>query len=157
MDKALHPLNNWGLASKINTRFQTSLDQNANKKFLKIPFKFAHFPFFPNHLELKQQIHTFFPVVPSETIPARFQTKMGKLYTSFQTKTAQKPYPSGRHIPIWFIWGSNPPSLSPTGRSCKLMKFKVIWFLACCAKGTVEQVAWGGGKEGGGGGYWLLQ
>ena len=30
----------------------------------------------------------------------RFQTKMGKAYTRFQTKTAQKPYPMGRHIPI---------------------------------------------------------
>ena len=31
----------------------------------------------------------------------RFQTKMGKVYTRFQTKTAQNPYPVGRHIPIW--------------------------------------------------------
>ena len=31
----------------------------------------------------------------------RFQTKMGKTNTRFQTKTAQKPYPLGRHIPIW--------------------------------------------------------
>ena len=30
----------------------------------------------------------------------RFQTKMGKVYTRFQTKTAQKPYPMGRHIPM---------------------------------------------------------
>ena len=30
----------------------------------------------------------------------RFQTKIGKAYTRFQTKTAQKPYPMGRHIPI---------------------------------------------------------
>ena len=35
--------------------------------------------------------------------PTRFQTKMGKVYIRFQTKTAQKPYPMGRHIPIWFI------------------------------------------------------
>ena len=28
----------------------------------------------------------------------RFQTKMGKVYTRFQTKTPQKPYPMGRHI-----------------------------------------------------------
>ena len=27
----------------------------------------------------------------------RFQTKMGKVYNRFQTKTAQKPYPLGRH------------------------------------------------------------
>ena len=30
-------------------------------------------------------------------------TKMGKVYTRFQAKTAQKPYPMGRHIPIWLI------------------------------------------------------
>ena len=28
-------------------------------------------------------------------------TKTGKVYTRFQTKTAQKPYPVGRQIPIW--------------------------------------------------------
>ena len=28
----------------------------------------------------------------------RFQTKMGKAYTRFQTKTAQKPDPMGRHM-----------------------------------------------------------
>ena len=34
----------------------------------------------------------------------RFQTKMGKVYTRFQTKTTQNPYPLGRHIPIsWLI------------------------------------------------------
>ena len=33
---------------------------------------------------------------------------MGKIYDSFQTRPDQKPYPfgSGRHIPIWIIWGS---------------------------------------------------
>ena len=35
--------------------------------------------------------------------PTRFQTKMGKVYTRFQTKTAQKPYPMGLHISIWLI------------------------------------------------------
>ena len=36
--------------------------------------------------------------------PTRFQTKMGKVYTRFQTKMAQKPYPMGRHIPILLIY-----------------------------------------------------
>ena len=39
----------------------------------------------------------------------RFQTKMGKVYNRFQTKTGQKPYPLGWHIPIWLIYGSTPP------------------------------------------------
>ena len=29
--------------------------------------------------------------------------QIGKVYTRFQTKTAQKPYPMGKHIPIWLI------------------------------------------------------
>ena len=33
----------------------------------------------------------------------RFQTKMSKVCTLFQTKTEQKPYPMGRHIPIWLL------------------------------------------------------
>ena len=34
---------------------------------------------------------------------------MAKVYTRFQTKTTQKPYPVGRHIPIWLMQGSKPP------------------------------------------------
>ena len=30
----------------------------------------------------------------------QFQTIMVKIYTPFQTKTAQKPYPLGLHLPI---------------------------------------------------------
>ena len=30
----------------------------------------------------------------------RLETKMDKVYTRFQTKTVQKPYPMGQHIPI---------------------------------------------------------
>ena len=33
----------------------------------------------------------------------RFQTKMGKVYTCFQTKKAPKPHPVERHIPILLI------------------------------------------------------
>ena len=33
---------------------------------------------------------------------------MGKVFTRFQTKTAQKPYPMGRHLAIWLIYGSIP-------------------------------------------------
>ena len=32
-----------------------------------------------------------------------FQTKMFKIYTRFPTKTAEKLYPLGRHIPIYLI------------------------------------------------------
>ena len=43
--------------------------------------------------------------IPSYEFPrerrTRIQTQMGKVYICFQTKTAQKLYPLGRHIPIW--------------------------------------------------------
>ena len=38
---------------------------------------------------------------------------MAKVYTRFQTKTTQKPYPVGRHIPIWLIQGSSHPPSPP--------------------------------------------
>ena len=45
----------------------------------------------------------------------RFQRKMGKIFSRFQTKTAQKPYPLGGHIPEWLIQGSTPPPGSGDG------------------------------------------
>ena len=60
-------------------------------------FEFAYFYFFIIHLE------TFTHSRSSLENHIRFQTTMGKAYTRFQTKKAQKPYPLGRHILIWFI------------------------------------------------------
>ena len=56
---------------------------------------FGYFFFSFIDLEWKRQIRLYAIVVPS-----RFQTIMVKIYTRFQTKTAQKPYSLGRHIPI---------------------------------------------------------
>ena len=56
-----------------------------------------------------ETINTFIHSRSSLENHTRFQTKMGKVYTRFQTKTAQKPYPMGRDIPIWLIYGSTPP------------------------------------------------
>ena len=50
-----------------------------------------------------EMIKTFIHSRSSLKNHIRFQTKMGKEYTRFQTKTAQKPYPMGRHIPIQLI------------------------------------------------------
>ena len=47
-----------------------------------------------------EMINTFIHSRSSLNNHTRFQTKIGKVYTRFQTKTAQKPYPMGRHIPI---------------------------------------------------------
>ena len=48
----------------------------------------------------------------------RFQRKMGKIFSRFQAKTAQKPYPLGRHIPIWLIQGSTPPGSGDGFAAC---------------------------------------
>ena len=47
-----------------------------------------------------KSVHTLPSSLENHT---RFQTKMGTVYTSFQAKTAQKPYPMGRHILIWLL------------------------------------------------------
>ena len=63
-------------------------------------------------------VHTLRSSLENHT---RFQTNMGKVYqTRFQTKTAQKLYPMGRHIPIWLIEGSTPPGHSNTQEKLKI-------------------------------------
>ena len=67
----------------------------ASKRFLKIHFKFAHFLSCSFGVETTNiLIHDRSSLVNH----TRFQTKMGKIYTRFQTKTAQKPHQMGRHI-----------------------------------------------------------
>ena len=61
-------------------------------------FEFAYFYFVLIHLELKRYLRSYASVVL-----LRFQTKMGKVYTRFQTKKAQTPDPLGRHIPLCLI------------------------------------------------------
>ena len=56
-----------------------------------------------------ETINTFIHSRSSPENHTRLQTKMGKVYTHFQTKTAQTPHPLGRYIPIWLIQGSAPP------------------------------------------------
>ena len=58
-----------------------------------------------------ETIKTFIQSRSSLKNHTRFQTKMGKVYTCLQTKTAQKPDPMGRHIPQKLIKGSAPPGL----------------------------------------------
>ena len=43
-------------------------------------------------------MNTFIQSRSSLETHTQFQTKMGKVYTHFQTKTAQKPYLLGRHM-----------------------------------------------------------
>ena len=43
---------------------------------------------------------------------------MLKIYTRFQTKTAQKPYPLGRHIPIYLIGGRSSVTFDIVSLNC---------------------------------------
>ena len=61
----------------------------------------------------------------------RIQTKMSKVYTRFQTKTA-KTVPFGRHIPIpiWLIKGSTPPPYPTRTRTTPFLQnsdIPMVW------------------------------
>ena len=94
--------------SKIHTRFQIwpsgmnyviiirleCKQNNSSNPFLIRIFLFLSFSF---AIETR---NTFVHSCSSLENHTRFQTKMGKVYTRFQTKIAQKPYPMGRHLLI---------------------------------------------------------
>ena len=69
------------------------------QKILQIHFELAYFSFFLTYSFGIETIKTLIHARSSLENHTRFQTKMGKAYTRFQTKTTQKPYPIGRHIP----------------------------------------------------------
>ena len=94
--------------SKLHSRFQTwALGRNcviiiqirAQTKKSSNPFRIRIFLFLSYLFGIKT-INTFIRSCSSLKNHTRFHTKMGKVYTRFQTKTAQKPHPMGRHIPI---------------------------------------------------------
>ena len=117
-----HPFSQ--LASKIHTRFRPGGGHKTQhhylhmhkteimssflrlklptKDFLK-PFPIRMLPFLSYQ---ERNLYTFGIETTNTLIHnrssfvnhTRFQTKMGKIYTRFQTKTAQKPYP--------LVWGS---------------------------------------------------
>ena len=59
------------------------------------PFRISIFLFLSYSFGI-ETINTFIHSRSSLENHTLFQTKMGKVYTRFQTKTAQKPYPMGR-------------------------------------------------------------
>ena len=65
---------------------------------VQIHFEFVLFLFLAHSFGI-DTIKLFIHARSSLENPTRFQTKMGKVYTRFQTKTAQKPYPMGRYKP----------------------------------------------------------
>ena len=73
---------------------------------------FEYFSFSTIHLELKDTFVYNLCSHGSLESHTLFKTIMVKIYTSFQIKTAQKPYPLGWHIPIWFIQGNNKKNLA---------------------------------------------
>ena len=84
------------------------LDWNTNENDLLIrTFLFLSYPF-----GIKR-INTFMLSRSSLENHIRFHTKMGKVSTHFQTKTAQKPYPLGRHIPYMAYTREKPPPPPP--------------------------------------------
>ena len=72
------------------------------QKIIQTHFEFADFFFFPYSFGI-ETINTFIHSRSSLEVHTQFQTKMGKVFTCFQTKTVQKPYPAGQHLPLWLI------------------------------------------------------
>ena len=72
------------------------LERQQKKTFLKIHFEFAYF-----FLSYSIGIETINTFIRSRSFLEN--------HTRFQTKTAQKPYPLGRHIPVLLIKGSFGP------------------------------------------------
>ena len=59
-----------------------------------------HFGYFSDYSFGDEETNSFMRARGSLKNHTRFKTIMVKIYTRFQTKTAQKTYPLGRHIPI---------------------------------------------------------
>ena len=96
-------------ASRIHTRFQIwplgrncviiTLIRAQNNKNSLTPFQIRMFLCLSYSFGI-ETINTFINCRSSLENHTRRQTKMGKVNTGFLTKTAQKPYPVGRDIPI---------------------------------------------------------
>ena len=94
-----HPFSD--LASKIQTRLQTWYLKNY-AIISYDPLRLPIFLFFSYSFGI-ETLNTFIHSRSSLKNHTRFRTKMGKMYTRFQTKTTQNPYPLRWHIPIWLI------------------------------------------------------
>ena len=88
---------------------------------------FGFLSFFSYSFEVKKT-NTFISSRGSLENHTRFQTVMVKIYTRFQTKTPQKPYPSGQRIHCTYIadigstpWGVKPLMITFLQQSCFLV------------------------------------
>ena len=80
------------------------------------PFRIRTFLFLSYSFAI-ETINTFIHSRSSPENHTRFQSKMGKVYTRFQTKTAQEPYPMGPHIISYIAYiREYTPGISSTWR-----------------------------------------
>ena len=85
--------------------------ERKKKLFKSISNSHNSLSFFLTRLELNYKyVHTLCSSIENCT---QLQTKMGKVYTRFQNKTAQKPYPMGAHTYIAYIRENLPPRRAP--------------------------------------------
>ena len=69
--------------------------RTPTKRFLKILVELAYYFLFMINLELKRQIRSSILVFPRKPYPNSDQTKLGKVYTRFQTPDGAKTRPFG--------------------------------------------------------------
>ena len=85
--------------------------EQQQKKISQNPFPNRTFLFLAHSFGIETSdtlyVHTLGSSLENHT---RFQTKMGKVYTRVQTKTAQNPYPLGAHTYKAYIRGTPPLS-----------------------------------------------
>ena len=73
------------------------------------PFRFRIFLCLSYSFGMETINFSSVPIVPSKPIPYSRPKWVQCMYTRFQTKTAQKPYPMVRHIPIAYLREYPPP------------------------------------------------
>ena len=94
--KSIPLFHSWPLSRLMSSLLKLQCKQKNSSN----PFRIRMFLFLSYSFGIKT-INTFIHSRSSLENHTRFQTKMGKVYTRFQTKTAHKPM--GRHMPIWLI------------------------------------------------------
>ena len=62
----------------------------------------------------------------------RFQTKMGKVYSRFQTKKAQKPHPFGRYVPYYMKFSLHVNFAIQKNREIKVTRTMSVANIARC-------------------------
>ena len=85
------------------------------------PFRIRIFLFLSYSFGI-ETINTFIHSRSSPENHTRFQTKLGKVFTRFQTKTAKKPYPMGGGAYLYRLYKGVPP-----GTESRLSNIRKNW------------------------------